>query len=355
MYRIFTSITLWLLFSATVFSQTTFINEIDYQGPAGCLEIVTPLDTDLSDWDIVIYDDQGNLQEIRDVIPITTTPLGTFGIIIVDAVIFSDPNNPGAIGLIDNNGNVIQFLSFDGPIVALDGPAIGVTSDPIGVQTSPTGSLQLAGTGDSADDFEWMAEDVASCGEVNVDQILNVQALAVLPVTLEYFNAQCENGIVEIKWRTLTEINADYFLVEKSANGRNWSILNHLEAAQNSTVARTYVTKDVNPTTGTNYYRLSQVDLDGTIEMFKIVAIKNHGMGTIKVFPNPTTSVINILLPGTDNYDNTKVFIRDMLGREKELNYQPMLDVSNLEPGTYYLRVVSNQNEYHQVFIRSER
>lgn len=354
MYKIFTTIALWLLLSATAISQATFINEIDYQGPVGCLEIVTPTGTDLSGYDLIIYDDQGNLQETRDIVPVITAPLGSYDIIIVDAVIFANPNDPGAIGLVDNNGNVLQFLSFDGPIVATDGPAVGLTSDPIGVQTNPNGSLQLEGTGGNPDELIWSDEEVATCGEENINQALNVAAQTVLPVTLAYFKATCEKGIVDLNWKTLSEINADYFVVEKSTNGRNWEVLNHVDAAQNTIEVRTYNTKDFKPATGTNYYRLSQTDLDGTLDIFNIVSVTNHGTGSIKIFPNPAVSVLNIQLPAGDNYEDTKVFIRDMVGREIEFKYETALDLSNLDPGTYYLRVISGQNEYHQLFIRKE-
>ena len=83
-----------------------------------------------------------------------------------------------ALALVDPADNVIQFLSYEGTVVATEGPADGMTSVDIGVTESnastPVGqSLQLQGTGNTYTDFTWAENIDDTIGEINVDQIFN--------------------------------------------------------------------------------------------------------------------------------------------------------------------------------------
>ena len=78
--------------------------------------------------------------------------------------------------LVDDLGTVIQFLSYEGIIVATDGPAIGMTSVDIGVsEPGAIGeSLQLVGSGSDYNDFNWVGPTTASPGTLNSNQTLSV-------------------------------------------------------------------------------------------------------------------------------------------------------------------------------------
>jgi hypothetical protein len=97
-----------------------------------------------------------------------------------------------------------------------------------------------------------------------------------LPITLISFNGKEDKGKVRLNWQTASEINNDYFIIDKSANGIYWSELRRVSGAGNSTSTLTYEEYDIAPNPGVNYYRLTQVDFDGASETFNVIAVEIH-------------------------------------------------------------------------------
>ena len=127
--------------------------------------------------------------------------------------------------------------------------------------------------------------------------------LVVVPVTLISFDAAKKtDGTVQVSWVTDNELNNQYFLIERSADGRYFSQLAKVNATNNAAGAR-YSISDRQVVSGYNYYRLTQVDMDGRKKVYyvKIVNISTKN-GTINIYPNPvTTNQINIKIPGAVN------------------------------------------------------
>ena len=160
---------------------TVFINEFHYKN-AGAdtnefVEIAGPAGSDLTNYSIVIYRNNGNIFRQESLSGTIPNQADGFGTVSVD---FSNGNNgnngireAGAIALV-NNGNVAQFLSYGGTVTATEGAAIGTTSTDIGIQetdsTPEDGSLQLQGNGDDFSDFTWVAVNNASSGAINNSQ-----------------------------------------------------------------------------------------------------------------------------------------------------------------------------------------
>jgi hypothetical protein len=100
----------------------------------------------------------------------------------------------------------------------------------------------------------------------------------VLPITLSSFTAEKYKGDdVIIRWTTSSEINNDYFVIEKSANGKDFSELSTVDGAGNSTSNLYYNVTDDRPFNPVSYYRLKQVDYDGTTTYSNIVAVRMSG------------------------------------------------------------------------------
>jgi hypothetical protein len=98
-----------------------------------------------------------------------------------------------------------------------------------------------------------------------------------LPVELVDFTCSTnEYNEIELHWTTASEVNNDYFIVEKSTDGINFVETYRVNGHQNSNEQFEYIVSDVNPIFGANYYRLSQVDLDGKKEVFKTISC-NYG------------------------------------------------------------------------------
>jgi VCBS repeat-containing protein len=163
-----------------------FINEIHYDNAgtdAGeAIEIAAPAGTNLAGWSLVLYSVStstgatlGMTYSTRVLSGVVTDQDDGYG-----TIAFTYPANGiqngelDGVALVDPNGNVVQFLSYEGSFVAGNGPAAGMTSTDIGVSeggSSPLGfSLQLVGSGASAADFTWTAARDDNFGAVNTDQ-----------------------------------------------------------------------------------------------------------------------------------------------------------------------------------------
>lgn len=112
-----------------------------------------------------------------------------------------------------------------------------------------------------------------------------------LPVELLYFDANAKENKVQLEWKTVTEINNDYFEVLKSVNAENWEKIAVIQGAGTTTTEVTYETYDNNPYAGTSYYKLKQVDFDGAYEYSDIRAVRfeENSMSTISLYPNPSS------------------------------------------------------------------
>lgn len=157
-----------------------FINEFHYDNTGTdtgeAIEIAGLAGTDLTGWDLVLYNGTGgsfyNTRSLSGVISDQQNGFGTIS--------FSYPSNgiqngaPDGIALIDNNDNVVQFLSYEGSFTAVGGLADGMVSTDISVAetaTTPIGSsLQLTGVGSTYEKFTWRNPTDDSFGGVNAGQ-----------------------------------------------------------------------------------------------------------------------------------------------------------------------------------------
>ena len=96
-----------------------------------------------------------------------------------------------------------------------------------------------------------------------------------LPVTLSNFEAIIGNGVVELEWTTQSEMDNDYFSVERTSDATNYEDVVSVEGAGNSIVRIDYSATDEEPLEGTSYYRLKQVDYDGTTSYSDLVSVYN--------------------------------------------------------------------------------
>ena len=99
-----------------------------------------------------------------------------------------------------------------------------------------------------------------------------------VPLPIELINFECaedgKNNI--ITWQTASEINNDYFTLERSEDGIHWSVLATIEDAGNSTMLLDYKFVDSSPYVSYTYYKLKQTDFDGNYEYSDICAIQNE-------------------------------------------------------------------------------
>ena len=111
---------------------------------------------------------------------------------------------------------------------------------------------------------------------MSIDYI-NIKEANPLPVSLLDFNGLVRNKAIELVWKTALENNSKHFEVLKSTDGISFTEIGKVNAAGNSTGIRAYQFMDNTPASGMNYYKLKQVDLDGSFVYSKNIAI-NFGI-----------------------------------------------------------------------------
>lgn len=168
----------------------------------------------------------------------------------------------------------------------------------------------------------------------------------VLPVELLSFSAKAAAENVLLNWTTASEKNNDYFEVERSVDGRSFDYLEKVKGAGTTTLARHYQTSDKNPINGINYYRLKQVDFDGTTTYSEIVSVEIKSE-KIELFPNPVAGTLYLRMSDFTTRDVqfqiTDLTGRTMLSGATEINNGivtiPLSEVGSFPLGTYMVRV----------------
>jgi hypothetical protein len=135
-----------------------------------------------------------------------------------------------------------------------------------------------------------------------------------LPVTLSNFDATLNDGVVNLIWTTQSEIDNDYFTVERAKDAVEYEDVTEVLGAGNSIVRIDYSATDEEPLYGTSYYRLKQVDYDGTFSYSDIVAIENNytNLSNFNVYYDGQNIQIRYEL---DNVVNYSVMVYDISGK----------------------------------------
>ena len=168
-----------------------------------------------------------------------------------------------------------------------------------------------------------------------------------LPIQLINFNViQDQNPI--ITWATLSESDNSHFILERSREGEDFIKINTIQGKGTTDAKNEYAYTDVTPYKGTNYYRLKQVDYDGTMTSFGIKSAYVT-VDQIEVYPTMMQDLIRIEMPKTDR--PMQWSISNSLGQRSLKGIlapgieNDAVNVQQLAPGTYFL---SLQTQYGQ-------
>ncbi|MGE0560607.1 MAG: T9SS type A sorting domain-containing protein [Flavobacteriales bacterium] len=238
---------------------------------------------------------------------------------------------------------------------------------PCGSSIEGLGGLISAPGADNSNKISICNEWVWESDEEDLSGFFSLR-LGVLPVKLISFEAQIDNTAVKLTWSTLTEVNNDYFTIERSTNGLNFDELAKVQGSGNSNIIRDYLFRDVNPIKGTSYYRLKQTDYDGKYEYFKLITATftetEEGICVLSVYPNPCTGNCTINLADCPlSNDEIDVQLYDAIGNQITNRIHPKSssnDVSfylntnnNLSPGVYIVRSkTGSKNQTQKVIVK---
>jgi len=139
-----------------------------------------------------------------------------------------------------------------------------------------------------------IASNVGDAGDLNNDEtdlvtFLDTNYGTTLPVELLYFNATSANHQILIRWKTATETNNDYFIIERAHNDQQFSEIARVAGQGTVSIPIEYQIEDNNPLPGQLYYRLKQVDFDGSQHYHSAIGVQFTNNPSILVFPNPST------------------------------------------------------------------
>ena len=151
--------------------------------------------------------------------------------------------------------------------------------------TIPAGATQLAFSlncrVNSAGE-EWWIDNV---------ELIQLGPCVVLPIELISFDTYQKENYNEITWVTATELNNDYFSLERSVDAFNWSEIYIVDGLGTSSTTKFYEYKDYDFTKNSvNYYRLKQTDYDGNFKYFNI----NYVINTDKDKPT-IIKIVNVM------------------------------------------------------------
>ena len=173
-----------------------------------------------------------------------------------------------------------------------------------------------------------------------------------LPIDLGSFTLNVENsGKVLLFWETLSELNNDYFSIEKSVNGIEWDIIGKINGAGNSSTKLYYNYVDVDGINGVTYYRLKQTDYDGKFKYFRPIfgnGKRNDNFGQeLVVYPNPFNENLTVEV-AEENINQVQIYSLDgkpLVNSSVEktiLNGKVVFNLSDLKPGMYVVKCNEN-------------
>lgn len=199
------------------------------------------------------------------------------------------------------------------------------------------GTITVSGTANRADEIITYTTTFSGAACVN--------CMSSLPVELTAFQVSLENNAVACDWWTETELNNDFFTIERSLDGIHFEAIAKIQGAGTSLNPLHYKIYDYDPYLDVvSYYRLSQTDFNGLTRLHDIRSVKPKRTHELLIFPNPSNGTVRI--SGDPNtLLASKLF--DVSGREIALSHLSAesneIIVSSLPIGVYTFVYFDNE------------
>lgn len=174
-----------------------------------------------------------------------------------------------------------------------------------------------------------------------------------LPIVLTSFNSEVtDDNSVNLMWSVASQVNNDYFTIERSYDCYSWEVLENINGAGTNNTQMYYSISDDDPIIGTSYYRLSQTDFNGEFIFFQPISVDVKDDRTIglNIMPNPAIDNIQIKLMYPDqglinhnisiyNSKGDQVYKKFYIGRLEDFN----IDIKKFKPGYYIVKSRSDK------------
>jgi Secretion system C-terminal sorting domain len=260
------------------------------------------------------------------------------------------------INLVTNSATIAKLIFTTGGKLALTNAASVInlsnttgnaSLNPVIDGTGSGGSNQIAIGGNEV----WRASngDIAGIGQLNQNS-----SSGSLPIELIAFSANRDNKFIVLNWSTASQLNFDYFSVQHSIDGLEWTELSQVQGAGTTNEMLAYSFEHESPVIGKNYYRLKSVDFDLTYEYSPIVSVTVEMQKEFSVYPNPAVSADVVMYES--NFvpqENDMIAVYDVIGfkvaQVKLTSTKSTVGLSSsLKSGTYLIKCSSG----NQVFTK---
>jgi hypothetical protein len=235
----------------------------------------------------------------------------------------------------------------------VDGSQVATTT---GVDVSTLSAPTIIGLGRNnctGADYSGALDDLIFYGRTlssaEVSALYNTESAVTLAINWVSFSAAAEQNKILLQWQIASSTDDLDFQIERSTDGQNFSSIGTLPSNDNA-LAQTvsFSFEDGNPENGTDFYRIKQINADGTYSYSKVLSVsfQNTSAG-IKLFPNPVFGS-QLTISNAAGTLIQEINIIDVSGRKiagKYLNSPNSsipVDVNNLSPGYYFIEVISS-------------
>lgn len=179
-----------------------------------------------------------------------------------------------------------------------------------------------------------------------------------LPVELTSFVALTDEDRVQLKWSTASELNNDFFAVERSSTGEVFQELFRVTGAGTTNLARSYEAFDETPLAGPSFYRLRQTDFDGSIAYSNVVRVEMDADSFWAITPNPSDGELLELTFARQPEQHLAIEVRDLKGvtvLRSEGNFNSsrieLKPTQRLASGVYVVTVSTRDGVQHKRWV----
>ena len=167
-----------------------------------------------------------------------------------------------------------------------------------------------------------------------------------LPVELTSFEVTCEENVSKLTWTTVSEINNDYFVIEKSYDGDVFEEIGTKRGFGNSNVVIDYSFNDDDISSKLSYYRLKQVDFNGE-HSYSNTVVGKCSLNDFSIYPNPASTILNIDWKSASN-QMVGVIITNSVGQivinKKIGEVSTSINIESLSKGFYHIQIIEDNN-----------
>ena len=184
-------------------------------------------------------------------------------------------------------------------------------------------------------------DDCIECGALYDLKMTDV----ALPVKIISFNAASMDKTINLSWTTASEENSAYFDIERSVNAKIFEKIGKIEATGNSKTLINYQFSDNSSKYALNYYRLKQVDNDGSFQYSPTIAVTSEKNNLTSLYPNPASDKVIILTKNNERLEKINIFnaFGQMVFIDKKA--ANILEISHLPKGYYIVEIITENGD----------